>query len=408
MAIAAIALGMIVMISATALITGFQNQISQKIFGFWGHIHIMHTNINRSLESVPISINQDFYPSLDTIGQLEFTERPDLMGFEVEGAETTIRTHGGIDHIQVFTNLPGIIKVKNEIEGIVLKGISTDFDWRFLNDYLVKGEKLVLTDTSETRDMIISQYTADRLKLDVEDKLVVYFVINGKQVPKRFQIKGIYKTGLEEYDKIFAIADMKVLQDIMGWEADQVGGFEVFVEDLRDLDIFNEFIYIEIIPNNLYAQSVKDKFPSIFEWLALQDVNGWVILGLMLVVSIVNMMTTLLILILERTNMIGILKSLGQSNWSIQKIFLYYAAYIIGLGLIIGNVVGLTLCFLQKQFGFIRLSEADYYLAVAPVEIDLSMVVLLNVGTLVITIIFLIIPSYLIARISPVKAIRFD
>jgi len=315
-------------------------------------------------------------------------------------------TYGGVKHIQVFANIPGIIKTKTQIEGIILKGIGKDFDWDNMADYMIGGDRLVFEDTI-SRGIIISEQTANRLILEVGDPMVIYFIKDDQQIPKRLKVKGIYKTGLEEYDQKFAIVDIRLIQDLYDWAPNEVGGFEVFLDDIRDIEPLNQHIYMEEVPNDLFSQTIRDKFPSIFEWLGLQDINEVVILSLMLIVSVINMITALLILILERTNMIGILRALGSTNWDVQKVFLYYAGYIVCVGLFFGNIIGLLLCFLQEHFELIQLSEKDYYLSVAPIEIDWWAILFLNVGTLVITLLFLIIPSYLVTRISPVKAIRF-
>ena len=394
------------MIIATSLIRGFKNEISSKIFGFWGHIHIMDTGVNNSMEAYPVDVDQIFYPYLDTISKVTYLDNPSFMGYTFYDRMIQKETKGGISHIQVFATLPGVIRSKDEIEGIILKGIGRDFNWTNLRGYLKEGKELVLSD-SISREIIISRQTADRLNLDVGERLVVHFIKNNQQIQKRFKVSGIYKTGLEEYDQKFAIVDIRILQQLLDWDEDQVGGFEVFIENIDDLDAINEHIYIEEIPNDLYSQTIRDKSPSIFEWLELQDINEIVILALMIVVSIINMVTALMILILERTNMIGTLKALGYTNWGIRKIFLYYAAYIICIGLFWGNLIGISICFIQDYFELIKLSEADYYLSVAPIEINWFSILGLNIGTLLITLIFLIIPSYLVTRISPVKAIRF-
>ncbi|MEM8907133.1 MAG: FtsX-like permease family protein [Bacteroidota bacterium] len=406
-AIVAIALSISVMIVSTALIRGFKTEISNKIFGFWGHIHIMDTDVTRSFEAAPIDINQAFYPHLDTIERIGYLDRRKVAGVELGEELVEWQTHGGVRHIQAFANKPGIIKTKNEFEGIILKGIGSDFDWSILEEYLLEGVPIQLTDSTASEDIIISQQTASRLKLKIGDRFIVHFVKGNQQLRRRFQICGIYKTGLEEYDRKFALVDIRRVQNLLGWEANQVGGFEVFIDDIRDLDQLNEYIYIEEIPNDLFSQTIRDKFPSIFEWLALQDINEIVILILMLIVAIINMVTALMILILERTNMIGILKAMGTRNWSIRQIFLFYAAYIIGIGLFWGNLIGLALCFIQDRFELIQLSEADYYLSVAPIQLDVWTLLFLNVGTLLVTLIFLILPSYLVTSITPVKAIRF-
>ena len=406
-AVVAVALSITVMIVAMALIAGFKKEISEKIFGFWGHIHITDTNINRSLLDVyPIKLNQDFYPSLDTIDKINFRETVEIpiLGTSYERLRTTT---GGIRHIQGVAMNPGIIKAKEEIEGIILKGIGKDFDWEFMQRYLVEGKKITMPDSAASSDILISQQTANRLKVGVGDNFRIHFVENNEQLIRRFEVCGIYKTGLEEYDQKFALVDIRKIQQLLKWSENEVSSFEVFIDDVDDLFPLTEHIYFDHIPNSLYAETIKEKLPEIFEWLELQDINEIVILSLMLIVALINMITALIILILERTNMIGVLKAMGSSNWSIQKIFLYYAAYIIGIGLFWGNLIGIGLCLLQKHFQFIRLSEANYYLSVAPIELNFLSIALLNIGTLAIILLCLILPSYLVTTISPVKAIRF-
>ena len=317
-------------------------------------------------------------------------------------------TKGGIRHIQTFALRPGIIKAGSEIEGIVLKGIAEDFDWQFMAQFMVKGDTIAWVDSLASNQILLSQQTAKRLKVDVDDTFTITFVSeNSEQLQRRFTVSGIYKTGLEEYDRKFALVDIRKIQQLIGWTEDQVGGFEVFVDHIDDLDALSEYIYLEELPSSLFAESIRKKLPEIFEWLALQDVNEIVILSLMVVVAIINMITALLILILERTNMVGTLKSLGSSNWSIRKIFLYYAARIISVGVLWGNAVGIGLCLVQKYGKVIRLQEENYYLSYAPIDLNVGIIVLLNVATLLITLLFLIIPSYLVTRIDPIKAIRF-
>lgn len=404
-AVIAVAVSMAVMICAVALISGFKKEISGKIFGFWGHIHITDTELYQSLLEVnPVSINQPFYPGLDTLDQLRYTARRKFLGMSWASEALT---NGGVRQIQVFALKPGIIKARDEMEGIILKGISGDFDWAFMRNYLVEGGELVL-DGEETSDgILISLQTANRLKVNVGDKFRVHFVERGNQIKRNFEVQGIFKTGLEEYDRKFALVDIRKIQQLQGWEADKVGGFEVFIDDIRDLEPIAEHIYYSQLPPNLYAETIRQKLPQIFEWLALQDINEVVILALMIIVAVINMVTALLILILERTYMIGTLKSLGARNWGIRKIFLSYAAYIVALGLAWGNVLGIGLCLLQKYGKVIKLSEENYYLPVAPIHLSLWNILALNAGALFLILFFLIFPSYLVSRISPIKAIRF-
>ncbi len=405
-AVVAVALSVAVMIVSSSLISGFKKEIGGKVFGFWGHIHISDANISSAfLELNPIARTQPFYPHLDTVRRVSFIEYISFLGYSFEREAVS---HGGVRHIQAFALKPGIIKSRNEIEGIILKGVGQDFDWTFMERYLVEGDRIDLLDTLPSPEIIISRQTADRLRVGVGDRFIVHFVEKGEQLKRRFTVKGIYKTGLEEYDKVFALVDIRQVQQLLGWSEEQVGGFEVFLDDLRDLAPVADYVYYEQIPNELYAETIREKLPEIFEWLDLQDINEVVILAMMVIVALINMITALLILILERTNMIGTLKALGAGDWSIRKIFLYYAAYIVILGLFWGNLIGIGLCLLQKRFHFIQLDEANYYLSQAPVDIQLWTVLGLNFGTLFVTLAFLIIPSYLVARISPVKAIRFQ
>lgn len=399
-AVVAVALSVGVMIASSALIAGFKSEISRKIFEFWGHIHISDTAYSLSFEPQPIDQKQGFYPSLDTIQGIP---KPILEQMEWTGKAP----RGGIKHIQVFAHKPGIIRTKTAMEGILLKGIGPDFDWNNLQPYLLEGKPLSLSDTAASKEIIISRQTADRLQVGVGDKFIVHFVKEREQTRRLFQICGIYKTGLEEYDRKFALCDIRQVQNLLDWEEGQVAGFEIWLDDLHDLELYNQYIYQEVLPDNLLAVSIREKFPSIFEWLALQDYNEIVILVLMLAVAIINMITALLVLVLERSTMIGILKALGAENRRIRSIFLYHAAVITLMGMFWGNLIGLGFCWLQDRFHLIKLNEADYYLSYAPVKIEWMSVLGINLGTLAITLIFLLIPTRAVSGIAPVRAIRF-
>ena len=406
-AVVAVALSVAVMLIASAFIAGFKHEISRKIFEFWGHIHISDTAYSLSFEPQPLDLEQDFYPSLDTLRQIQYTEPEMILGVET-GREKEGHSHGGIRHIQAFAHKPGIIRTKTELEGILLKGIGADFDWSNLNPYLLEGKPIDLKDTTPSRDIILSRQTADRLQVSVGDKFIVHFVKENEQLRRRFEVCGIYKTGLEEYDRKFALCDIRVVQDLLGWNYQQVAGFEVWLDDIRDLDLYNTYIYEEVLPPGLLCVSIRDKFPAIFEWLQLQDYNEIVILGLMLAVAIVNMITALLVLVLERTTMIGVLKALGETNGRIRQIFLYHAAVITLTGMFWGNLLGLGFCFIQDKFHLISLNEADYYLSYAPVQLNWFPFLVINLGTLAVTLVFLLIPSFVVSKISPVRAIRFE
>jgi len=357
-AIAAIALCLAVMIVATAMISGFKKEISEKIFGFWGHISITDINSNLAYETEPISKNQPFYPSLKDIQQVDYVGTKKVLGYEVSSEMEKQYSNGGVRHIQVYALKPGIIQTKGAIEGIVLKGVDKDFDWAFMD--------------------------------------------------RRFKVQGIYRTGLEEYDKRIALVDIRVIQQLLDWREDQVGGFEIFLDDIDDLPAYREYIYYDVLPNRLTGESIRRKFPAIFDWLEFQNINERIIITLMIIVSIINMITALMILILERTNMIGILKAMGSTDWDIRKIFLYHAGYIILWGLFWGNIIGISICLLEDHFHFVTLQEENYYLSYAPIDLKLWTILLLNIGTIFITLIFLIIPTYLVTKISPIKAIRFN
>lgn len=379
----AVALSIAVMIITTALITGFKTEISSKIFGFWGHLHINAANVYQNLlEIKPIEAQQDFYPKLMKLP--------------------------GVKSISVYAIQPGIVKGKNDLEGIFLKGIGSDFNWEFFKSYLLEGDIISFSLNTASNEIIISKQTANRLKLKTGDNFRLFFVKNGTMLKRNFKIKGIYKTGLEEYDSKFALVDIRKVQQLQGWKNTQIGGYEVFITDIGKIDYLADKIYTDVLPPHLNVQSIRDKLPEIFEWLSLQDINEVVILALMIIVAIINMITALLILMLERTRMIGILKSLGSTNWSIRRIFMYYAAIIASKGMIWGNLTGIIICLLQKYGHFIKLSEENYYLNEAPILLQFNHILILNIGTLIVIVLFLILPTWLITRISPVRTLRMD
>ena len=380
-AIISIALGMTVMFVSIAILTGFQNQIREKVIGFGAHIQITHYDENSSFEPRPVPMNQPFYPGLEKVK--------------------------GIRHIQVYANKAGIIKTKDQIQGVVLKGVGKDYDWSFFKDKIVEGTNFKVPDTGKTNDILISKSLASLMKFRVNDDLRMYFISGNQTLGRKFHISGIYETGLEELDNMFVIGDIHHIQKLNNWEPDQVGGFEVLINDFRDIDRLEKYIYTNI-GFSLDAVSIKQLYPQIFDWLDLQDINVLIILILMILVAGITMISTLLILILERTNMIGILKALGMKNRGIRKIFLFNASYIIGLGLLWGNLAGLALCLVQVKSGIITLPQESYYVSVVPINLDMMNIVVLNAGTLVVCMLMLLMPSYIITRVSPVKAIRFD
>ncbi len=400
-AIATIALCVAVILLAHALILGFKTEIKAKVFGFWGHIQITGFNLNNTFESPPISTDQIFYPTLDTVRQIEHEDE------DPTGGRIIRKSKGGIRHIQTFALKPGILTRKDNLEGIILKGIGQDFDWTFLSKYIVEGTPLDLNDSLPSRDIWVSSTTSSRLRLKVEDDLVVYFIQEARQVERRFKVKGIYKTGLEEYDRKFAFVDIRQIQSINEWSDKMVSGFEVFVEDLDDLDPITEYIYYEWLPDDLYIESIRQKFPAIFDWVDLQDINEQVLMILMLIVAMINLITVLLILILERFTMVGILKALGANDRMIRTIFIRLTLRILIWGMLIGNSMALLIGWIQSTYSVMKLDEAEYYLSVVPIEWDPWFFLFMNTLILVVALITLWIPSLYIKRIQPVKAIRF-
>lgn len=386
-----------IMILASSVINGFQNEIEKKIFGFWGHVDLSNAAMTTQYESHPMTISDTLIAQIESLDQVQLTDR---MG-------EVFTTNAGVSYVQSSALLPGIITTGEGLEGIILKGLDKDFNPQFFDQYLREGEALQISD-EVNHGAIVSQQTALRLNLQLHDPLELLFVINNKQFPRKFTIEGIYRTGLEEYDRKFILVDIKRIRQLLKWEPNQVGSLEVFLEDVSDAPLMADYIYYELLTNEQYAESVKDKYPGIFEWLELQSVNEWVILGLMLLVCILNMITILLILILEKTGMIGILKSLGATNWSIRKIFISHGTRILIKGLIWGNVIGLGLAFIQNQFKLMPMNEEDYYLAYVPIQFDFLFILAINAGTILIVMLCLLIPSALIARIDPVKALRFQ
>jgi len=379
-AILGIMLGLAVMILAIAIVKGFKSEIREKVRGFSGDIQISKLNLNTSYENTPFSM-------------------PD-------SSVQRITKHEDIEFMQAIATKPGIINTNEEIEGVVLKGVDRNYNWEYFRKILVAGKVIDFSDTLKSKKQIlISKYIADRLKLKVGDDFLMYFIENSLR-KRKFQIVGIYNLGVEEVDKLFVIGDIALVRSLNNWAVSDVGGYELRVTDFDRLDEIEAGVYDDL-GIELKSYSIKQYYPNIFEWLSLLDVNTQVILILMLAVAVINMISALLIMILERTNMIGILKALGNTNWQIRKIFLYNATYIITLGLLSGNILGVGLGLFQSQTHFFTLDQASYYIDFVPVQLDVMDILLLNAGTLLISIFVLLLPSMLVTRISPLKAIRF-
>lgn len=380
----AIAISTIVMLFAVAISVGLQQKIRDKAVAFNGHITIsnLDTNLSEGAQA-PIKKTQLFYPEFKEVA--------------------------GITHVQAVAQKFGIIRTETDFEGLFLKGVGIDYNWQYFKEFLIQGT-LPNYSESYSDEVLISEHLAKRLLFKLGDTFQMYFLKSDSSSPpsiRKFKIVGIFNSGFEELDQTFLIGDLNHVQRLNRWSKDQVGQFEVFIQDYEDLEAKGFEVYAET-PSTLNAQTVKQKYPVIFDWIAIFDKNTYGIIAMMILVGVINMITALLVLILERTQMIGILKALGSRSWSIQKVFIYTASYLAITGLILGNGIGLLLLFIQKYLSPITLNPSVYYVSKAPVDINLWTILCLNLLTFTICVLVLIIPSYLIAKIAPVKAIKFD
>jgi lipoprotein-releasing system permease protein len=382
-AITAISLGIIIILIAVATAAGLQHKIRDKMAGFKGHVQILnYDNNNSDVSTTPIAIEQDFYP-------------------EFKGLK-------GIKNVQIFANKGGILRTKTDFEGIIFKGVSSDYDWTFFKEYLIEGN---FPDFKKprTRDVLLSQTIVNRLQLKLNDTILATFLKDDfRKLPsnKKYVITGIYNSGFAQFDKNMMIGDIREVQKLNKWTEKQVGGFEVLLDDFDDITNKGDEIYGEVSPK-LNAKTILDTYPTVFEWIKLFDNNVWFIIGIMILIAGINMITALLVLILERVQMIGILKALGSHNASIRKIFLYNASFLILKGLFWGNIIGLSIIGVQYFFKVITLNPETYYVAVMPVHLSIGVILALNIGTLVLCFLMLIIPSYIITKINPSKSIKF-
>ncbi|MBE9664545.1 ABC transporter permease [Mucilaginibacter myungsuensis] len=379
-AIIGIMLGLSVMILTIAIVKGFKQEIRGKVRGFGGDISVIKYDLNTSYE------NSSFSTSPSVIRQIK--AKPFVTG------------------VSAVATKAGIIRANNEIEGVLLKGVDTDYDRRFFAENMVSGKPIDPADTSGKDQIMISTYTATRLKLKMGDSFVMYFMMGDHPRKRKFFITGIYDAGVEEVNKTYAVGSLKVIQLLNNWKPGEVGAYEVRVADFEKLHRSNKTIR-DVIPVDLRSITILDTYPQLFEWLHLLDANTNVLIALMLAVAVINMISALLVMILERTTMIGLLKALGSNNWKIQEIFLYNAGYLIGLGLLLGNLLGIGLSLLQYHTHAFKLDPASYYMKFVPIQLEWADVLALNLGTLAVSLLILILPSMLVSRISPVKAIKF-
>jgi lipoprotein-releasing system permease protein len=379
--ILSIALSLTIMFVSIAILTGFRQEIRDKVTGFTGHIQITRFSENSNLIPYPVLKQQPFL--------------------------RVFLSHPKIKHVQVYATKAGIIRANDQIQGVLLKGVGEDYDWTFFRKRLIEGQIPYFGDSLQKNDVIISKVLADFLNLKLHDDIRMYFITGDHTVGRKFKIAGIFETGFDEFDKLFVIGNLQHIQKINGWNQDQVGGFEILLKDFRDIGMMGKYVYQQI-GFQLDASTIYQLKPQIFDWLDLQDMNVVIILTLMIVVSAITMISTLLILILERTSMIGVLKALGMPNRRIRKIFIYHALYILAWGIGIGNLTGFSLCLAQQKWGIVGLPQESYYVPVVPVHLDVLNILLLNCISVISCFLMLLIPSMIITRINPVKAIRFS
>jgi len=386
-AVTGIALGLAAMILSVCIVIGFKQEIRDKVVGFSSHIQITSFGGNTSYETHPICINDTILNGLKGMNEIK--------------------------HVDVYATKPGIIKTDNDFQGIVMKGVDSDYDWTFFQQNLIEGEIVNVSDSASSNEVIISKYVGDKLNLKLGDSFLTYFIPEPIKA-RKFVIKGIYSTNYTDYDKLFLVGDINTIRALNSWDADQASGMELYLNDFNELDSVRYKLFFEMasyrdrLGNAFLTRTAKDINPMIFNWLQLLDMNVWVIIILMLAVSGFTMISGLLILILERTNMIGILKALGAKNISIRKVFLYVSSFLIIRGLIWGNIIALAICFIQKEFGLIKLDPAVYYISEMPIHLNIFYILLINLGAFLVSMLMMVGPSYLIAKISPAKSIKFE
>lgn len=385
--VAAVGLSVAVMILSIAIVTGFQEEIRNRVVGFGSHIQIVNFDSNNSFETNPIQKN------------LSVIE--------------TIRALPGIKNVQPFGTKPGIIKTQDDILGIIAKGVDENFDWEFFESNLVKGSIININDSTTTNDIVISETIASLLKIDVGDEIATFF-IDERPRPRRFKIAGIYQTSLKEFDKQFILVDLKHIQRLNEWNNNQISGFEVNLYDSKEIDywtyeIMNMTGYQFLDDGSrLRVISITDKYAHIFDWLNLLDMNVIVILLIMSAISIINMISVLIIIILDRISAIGLLKALGATNKTIKNIFLNQAVFIIFRGVLIGNIIAVSLGVLQEKFHILKLNEESYFIDYAPVSIKMGWLILLNIIAVLFILFFMILPTAMVSKVEPVKTLRYE
>jgi lipoprotein-releasing system permease protein len=368
------------MILSVSIVVGFQKAVRQKVSSFDAHIQISGFSNNESYEQASISRDQEFLPA---IAKIE-----------------------GVKNIQVYAQKGGILKANKTIQGVMMKGVGSDYDWSNMEQWLIAGKIPIYNDSNRSKEIVISQNIANKIQLHVGDPVLMYFIQEPPRV-RKFYISGIYHSGLEEFDSQYIIGDIQQIQKLNKWNKNQIAGFEVMIDNYDDMEEITAKVN-DAIGYDLIAKNIRQRYPFIMDWLNLLDTNVYFILGLMVLISGITMMGTILILILEKTNMIGTLKALGSNNKSIRKIFIYNALYLIGSGLLLGNILGISLAAIQYFFKIIPLDPDTYYMDTIPIYLNFWYLLALNIGTILITTLMMLWPSHIVSRISPIKALRFD
>lgn len=384
LSVGATAVGVAAMIITLCFVNGFQEAVSKKVYSFWGHIRVQHFEPDKSLVAEEVPINKN------------------------TAVLATIRQTPGVLTVQTFATKSAVIEKNKNIEGILLKGIEPEYDSATLKPYLVSGRWIHFNDSLYSKEIILSQQLSELMGIKLHDTISLYFISSedGSRTYRKLRVAGIYKTGIEEYDKLFAIGDLRLIRRVNNWEADQIGGYEIFINDYRKADVLNTEL-LNNLPTQWMSRTIQSIYPNIFDWLDIQDVNRDVIFIIMSVVAVINLITCLLILILERTRMIGLLKAVGATEGSIIRIFLYYATVVAGIGIGAGFILGTGICLLQQSTGFIALDESAYYVSAAPVKIIWWQLGLVCLCTWIICYLVLTIPAYLVKKINPITAIQF-
>lgn len=387
-AMVGIAIGLAVMIISVSVVIGFKHQVRDKVVGIGSDIFVSNFDVQGTYETLPVVVN-------------------DSLLNEIRGVD-------GVKHVQRYSTKPGMLMTGTDFSGMILKGIGSDYDTKFLKTNMLEGEVPVFSDTVSSQKVLISKTNATKLKLKVGDSFLSYYIEKDNIRARKLTISGIYQTNFSNYDDLFLITDLYTVNRLNKWKDDQVSGVEVEVNDYSRLNDIKDAIHEKVnikadkYGSVYFTQTVEEANPDIFAWLGLLDMNVWIILILMIGVAGFTMISGLLIIILERTGMIGVLKALGANNWSIRTIFLNFSAFLIGRGMLWGNVIGLLVCFLQWQFHIVKLDPATYYVSYVPIELTIWIFLLLNVCTFLVSLLMLIGPSYLIAHILPVKSIRYE